>query len=111
MPVDNGCSLDETITVKIITLTNVTLIESSVPVLYLLIYYLIFNFPLLCTSSWRFEICLPSIYDHIQFSPNDQIQPKLFVPINRIVIYISSYKVVWNKPISMEVRFNTFPLS
>jgi hypothetical protein len=41
---------------------NITLIETSVLALYLLVYYLIRNPPLLCTSSWRFEISLLSLY-------------------------------------------------
>ena len=69
-PVDNELSLNIPITVKITTLTNRTLIETSLLVLCLLLYYLIFNPPLLCTSSWRFE-----------FSPNDQNVLKLFVSI------------------------------
>jgi hypothetical protein len=60
---------------------------------------------------WRFEICLPSLYNLIEFSPNNQNTPKLFVPIKRTNIYISSDKFVLNRSISMEVRFNTFPLS
>jgi hypothetical protein len=111
MPVGNGSSLNIPITIKIIALTNRTLIETSVLVLYLLLHYLIFNPPLLCTSSWRFEIRLPPTYNLIEFSPNDQIQPKLFVPINSTDIYISSHKFVLNRSISMEVRFDTFPLS
>jgi hypothetical protein len=55
IPVDNESSLDIPITIKIIALTNITLIETFVLLLYLLLYYLIFNLPLLCTSSWRFE--------------------------------------------------------
>jgi hypothetical protein len=70
-----------------------------------------FNPPLLCTSSWRFEICLPSLYILIEFSPNDQNTLKLFVSIKRTNIYISSYKCVLNRSIPMEVRFDTFPLS
>ena len=96
---------------KIIALSNITVLETSVLALYLLVHYLIFNLPLLCTSSWQFEIRLPPIYIVIEFSPDDQIQPKLFVSINRIDIYISSYKRMLNRAISMEVRFNTFPLS
>ena len=111
IPVDNGSSLNVTISIRIIALTNITLIETSVLVLYLSIHSLIFNFPLLCTSSWRFEICLPVIYDPIEFSPDDQITPKLFSSLNSKNICISSIKFVLNKPISMEVRFNTFPLS
>jgi hypothetical protein len=34
IPVDNGSSLNITITIKIIALTNITLIETSVTVLY-----------------------------------------------------------------------------
>jgi hypothetical protein len=43
IPVDNGSSLNIPITMKIIALTNITLIETSVLLLYLLLYYLIFN--------------------------------------------------------------------
>jgi hypothetical protein len=111
VPVGNGSSLNIQITMKIIALTNRTLIETSVLVLYLLIDYLIFNPPLLCTSSWRFVICLPPIYNLIEFSPNDQIQPKLFLSINRIDIYISSHKFMLSRSIPMEVRLSTFPLS
>jgi hypothetical protein len=50
MPVDNGSSLNVPMTIKIIALTNRTLIETSVLVVYLLLYYLNFNLPLLCTS-------------------------------------------------------------
>jgi hypothetical protein len=111
IPVDNGSSLNIPITIKIISLTNRTLIETSVLVVYLLLYYLIFNLPLLCTSSWRFENRLPSLYILIEFSPNDQNTLKLFLSIKRTNIYISSYKYVLNRLIPMEVRFNTFPLS
>jgi hypothetical protein len=51
------------------------------------------------------------MYNVITFSPKDQISPKLFVLIKRTIIYISSGKFVLNKSISMELRFNTFPLS
>ena len=108
--VDNGSSLNVTIRIRIIALTNITLIETSVLVLYLSIHSLIFNFPLLCTSSWRFETCLPVIYDPIEFSPNDQIQPKFFTLVKRTSICILSYKRMLNRAIAMEVRFNTFPL-
>jgi hypothetical protein len=111
IPVDNGSSLNIPITVKIIAFTNITLIDTSVLLLYLLLYYMIFNPLLLCTSSWRFEICLPSLYMLIEFSPNDQNTLKLFVSIKRTNIYILSYKFVLNRSIPMEVRFNTFPLS
>ena len=45
---DNGSSLNIPITIKFIALTNITIIETSVVALYLLLYYLIFNLPLLC---------------------------------------------------------------
>jgi hypothetical protein len=51
------------------------------------------------------------MYFPIECSPNDQIQPKVFVSINSTDIYISSNKFVMNGAISMELRFNTFPLS
>jgi hypothetical protein len=111
IPVDNGSSLNKLITLKVISLTNITLIETSVPVVYLLVYYSIYYPPLLCTSCDVSKICLPPICNPITFFPDDQIPPKLFVSINSTDIYISSNKFVMNGPISMEVRFNTFPLS
>jgi hypothetical protein len=60
---------------------------------------------------WRFEICLPSLFNLIEFSTNDQNTPKLFVPIKSTDIYISSDKIVLNRSIPMEVRFDTFSLS
>jgi hypothetical protein len=60
---------------------------------------------------WRFKICLPSLYNLIEFFPNDQNTLKLFSSIKRTNTYISSNKFVLNRLISMEVRFNTFPLS
>mmetsp|Transcript_5440 Transcript_5440/g.6004 ORF Transcript_5440/g.6004 Transcript_5440/m.6004 type:complete len:96 (+) Transcript_5440:172-459(+) len=62
-------------------------------------------------NCWRFEICLPVIYDPIEFSPDGQITPKLFYSLNSTNIYILSGKRMLNGSISMEVRFNTFPLS
>ena len=44
MPVDNGSSLNVPITIKIIALANVTVIETSVLALYLLVHYLILIF-------------------------------------------------------------------
>ena len=111
IPVDNGSSLNIPITIKIIALTNIRMIETSVLLLYPLIHYLIFNPPLLCTSCGDSKICLPSLYNLIEFSPNDQITLKLFLPIKRTNIYISSYKFVLNRSISNEVRLSTFPLS
>ena len=58
IPVDNGSSLNIPITIKIIALTNVTVIETSELALYLLVYYLIFNLPLLCASCGDSKICL-----------------------------------------------------
>jgi hypothetical protein len=109
--VDNGSSLNIPITIKIIALANITLIETSVLVVYLLLYHLIFNLPLLCTSCGDSKIRLPYLYILIEFSPNDQNTPKLFVSIKRTNIYIPSYKFVLNRLIPMEVRFDTFPLS
>jgi hypothetical protein len=71
IPVNNGSSLNISITIKIIALTSRTLIETSVLLLYLLLYYLIFNLSLLCTSCGDSKICLPSLYILIEFSPND----------------------------------------
>ena len=39
MPIDNECSLNIPITIKIIALTNKTVIETSVLALYLSIHY------------------------------------------------------------------------
>ena len=50
IPVDNGSSLNIPIPIKIIALANITVIETSVLVLYLSIHSLVFNLPLLCTS-------------------------------------------------------------
>jgi hypothetical protein len=111
IPVHNGSSLNIPITIKIIALTNRTLIETSVLVVYLLLYYLIFNPPLLCTSCGDSKICVPSLYILIEFSPNDQNTPKLFLSIKHTNIYVLSNKFVLNRLISMEVRFNTFLLS
>ena len=58
IPVDNGSSLNIPITIKIIALTNVTVIETSELALYLLVYYLIFNLPFLCTFCGDSKICL-----------------------------------------------------
>jgi hypothetical protein len=112
IPVDNGSSLNKLIAIKIIALTNITLIETSVLVVYPSLVYSIYYPPLLCTYCDVSKICLPPMYNVIIESfPNDQIPPKLFVSINSTDIYISSDKFVMNGPISMEVRFNTSPLS
>ena len=111
MPVDNGSSPNITTGMKIIAYANIIVSVTSVLAVYLLVHYLIFNFPLLCTSSWRFEIRLPPMYNLIEFSPDDQITPKLFSSLNSTNIDISSYKRMLNRSIAMEVRFNTFPFS
>jgi hypothetical protein len=82
IPDDNGSSLNKLITLKIIALKNVTLIETSVSVVYLLVYYSIYYPPLLCTSCDVSKICLPPMYIQIECSQNDQIPPKRFVSIN-----------------------------
>jgi hypothetical protein len=94
IPGDNGSSLKKLITIKIITLTNITLIETSVSVVYLLVYFSIYYPPLLCTSCDVSKICLPPIYNPIAFSPDDQIQPKLFVLVNSRNTFILSHKFV-----------------
>jgi hypothetical protein len=43
------------------------------------------------------------MYNVIESSPNDQIQPKLFVSINSTETYISSDKFVLNKSVSLEL--------
>jgi hypothetical protein len=111
IPVDNGSPLNKLIPLTIITLTNITLIETSVSVVYLLVYFSIYYPPLLCTSFDVSKICLPPVYNFIESFPDDQIQPNIFVLINSTSIYISSDKFVLNRLISMEVRFNTSPLS
>jgi hypothetical protein len=109
IPSDNGSSLNKLITLKIIALTNITIIKTYVPVVYLLVYYSIYYPPLICTSCDVSKICLPPMYNVIESSPDDKIPLKLFVSINSIDIYISSNKFVMNGHISMEARFNTFP--
>ena len=59
IPGDNGSSLNIPITMKIIALSNITVLETSVLALYLLVHYLIFNLPLLCTSCGDSKIFLP----------------------------------------------------
>jgi hypothetical protein len=111
IPGDNGSSLSKIITVKIITLTNITPIETSVLLVYPGFVHSIYYPPLLCTSCDVSKICLPPMYNIIESSPDDQIQPKLFALINSTNIYISSDKFVMNGPISMELQFSIFPLS
>jgi hypothetical protein len=94
IPGDNGSSLNKLITLKISALTNITLIETSVLAVYLLVYYSIYYSPLLSTSCDVSKMCLPPIYIPIECSPDDQIPPKHFVSINSTDIYISSDKFV-----------------
>jgi hypothetical protein len=88
---DNGSSLNIPITIKIIAFTNITLLETSVLVVYLLLYYLNLKSSSLIHLLWQFEICLPSLYNLIEFSPNDQNTPKLFVPIS---VPISIFRLI-----------------
>jgi hypothetical protein len=112
IPVDNGSSLNIPITIKIIALTNMTLIETSVLAVYIHNCFIIFIIrPLLCISCDVSKICLPPMYKVIESSPDDQIPPKLFSLVNSTHIYISSNKFVMNGAIFMDLRFNTFPLS
>ena len=57
---DNGSSLNIPITIKFLAMTNITIIETSVIALYLLLYYLIFNPPLLCYA--------PTLPDDLKFT-------------------------------------------
>jgi hypothetical protein len=104
IPVDNGSSLNKLITLKLNVPANITLIERSVSVVYLLVYYSIYYPHLLCTSCDVSKICLPPMYIPIAFSPNDQIPPKFCVSINSTNIYISSDKFVLIESISGKVR-------
>ena len=64
------------LTIKIIALTSITVIETSVLALYQLVYYFIFNLPLLCTSSfvlWRTSQS-PAIESIIKKSPREDNQ-------------------------------------
>ena len=104
IPVENGSSFNEPITIKIIALTNVIMIETSILLLYPLLYYLIHNPSLLCTSCDNSKICLPSLYKLTEFLPTDQSQPDHFFAVNNTNIKISSVKFVFYWPIFMEVR-------
>jgi hypothetical protein len=46
---------------------------------------------------WRFENSLPSLYNLIESSPNDQNTLKLFLSIKHTNTYISSYKFVLDR--------------
>jgi hypothetical protein len=73
---------------------------------YKLIHYNSIRSPaLLCTSCSNSKFALPSLYNLIEFSPNDQNTLELFVSIiKRTNIYIPSGKFVLNRSIPMEVR-------
>ena len=47
----------------------------------------------------------------LKYLKMDPIKPKFFVIVKRTSICISSHKLLLNRLISMEVRFNTFPFS
>ena len=102
IPVGNGSSVKALIIKPTRPIIIITIIYTSVLVLYLLLYNSIRNPPLLCTSCDVSKICLPSTYDLTKFSLNDQIQPKLSVLIKSTNIYISPHKFVLNRSISME---------
>ncbi|OEU19907.1 hypothetical protein FRACYDRAFT_216987 [Fragilariopsis cylindrus CCMP1102] len=87
------------------------MVNTSVPVLYLSLYYSIRNPLLLCTSCGDPKFTFPSLYNLTEFSPNDQITLKILLPIERTEIFNSSDTFVLNRLISMEVRSNEFPLS
>ena len=95
IPVDNGSYFNEPITIKIIALTYVVMMETSLILLYSLLYHSIHNPSLLCTSCDDSKICLPSLYKLTDFPPTDQIQPDHFYSINRTNIQISSGKFVF----------------
>jgi hypothetical protein len=111
IPGDNGSSLNILITLKINVLAKITVTKTSVLAVYPSLVYSFYYPPLLCTSCDVSKICLPPMYIPIESSPNDQISPKLFSLIKITIYYISSDNFVLNKSISMELRFNTFPLS
>ena len=91
IPVDNGSSLNVTIAIKISALVNITIIETSILSLYQLVHSLIFNLPLLFTSSWRFEIaCHPhtSLYKFPQMTKFNQKKMSL------LTIRISIFRLI-----------------
>jgi hypothetical protein len=96
IPGDNGSSVNKLITLKINVLANITLIETSVSVVYLSVYYSIYYSPLLYAHLGTFrKVYLPPMYNPIiESSYNDQIQLELFVSIDSTDIYISSSKFV-----------------
>ena len=75
IPVDNGSCLNIAITIKIIALNNTTVIDTSVSVLYLLLYYSIRNPPLLCTSCDISKFDSLCIRTSLENSPSVQINP------------------------------------
>ena len=96
------------ITITIITLTNRTLVKTSVLFFQLILYHLIFNSPLLCTSCGDLKICLPPIYDLIEFSPNDQIQPNF---LSLLSVQISTSRLIsFNEWTYIDGATITFPI-
>ena len=67
IPVDNGSYFNEPKTIKIIALTYVVMMETSLILLYPLLYHSIHNPSLLCTSCDDSKICLPSLYKLTKF--------------------------------------------
>jgi hypothetical protein len=92
IPVDNGFSFKALIIKPTRWFINITMIDYSLSLLYLLLCSSICNPPLLCTSYGNPKMCLPSIYNLTNFPPTDQIQPHLFIPINRIQAIASILK-------------------
>ena len=56
------------------------------------------------------KICLPSLYNLTQFSPTDQIQPHLFLPIQCADISNFFGRFVSNRQISIESMVDGIPI-
>ena len=63
IPGDNGSSLNITIPIKIIALTNISIIKRTVLLLYLLVHYLFFN----SFQAIRVIGCILRVYLHALF--------------------------------------------
>jgi hypothetical protein len=79
------------ITLKIIALTNITLIETSKSLVYILVYYLIYHPPLLCTSCDVSKICLPPIYNPITFSQMTKFHQNF---LSLLTVQISIFRLI-----------------
>ena len=106
----NGSPSNTLVIIPTRWLINITLIDNTAPLLFLLLYGSICN-PPLYFSFGDSKICLPSLYNLTVFSSTDRIDPNLFLPIKSTNIYISFGKFILNRSISMEVRSSEFPLS